>query len=135
MYGNDVPTISSVSQSSSASCDGRVPSNPIAPVVYGLSSGTLALPSRGLTIGAARSSAARSSASVAPSAPPPARIATLPPALSTSAARPRSSSDGSRAARARTSEVWPATLRLERSLRVASISCTSVGIVTWATPW
>ena len=40
MYGNDVPTISKVSHSSIASCEGRVPSRPIVPVVYGLSSGT-----------------------------------------------------------------------------------------------
>ena len=52
IYGNDVPTISSVSQSSIASCDGSVPSSPIVPVVYGLSSGTAAFPSSALTIGA-----------------------------------------------------------------------------------
>jgi hypothetical protein len=104
------------------------------PVVYGLSSGTLALPSSGLTIGAASRSAASSSASVAASAPPPARIATLRPAFSTSAARWRSPGEGSRALRARTSEVCPATLRGERRVREASISCTSVGMVTCATP-
>ncbi len=41
----------SVSQSCMASCDGAVPSRPMPPVVYGLSSGTTALPSSGLTIG------------------------------------------------------------------------------------
>ena len=41
--GSSMPTISSVSQSSSASCDGRVPSRPMPPVVYGLSSGTARL--------------------------------------------------------------------------------------------
>ena len=48
MYGNDVPTISSVSHSSRASCDGAVPSSPIPPVVYGLSSGTQPLPEQRL---------------------------------------------------------------------------------------
>ena len=42
----------SVSHSCIASCDGAVPSRPMPPVVYGLSSGTTALPSSGLTIGA-----------------------------------------------------------------------------------
>ena len=58
MYGYDVPTISRVSHSSSASCDGSVPSSPMPPVVYGLSSGTAALPSSALTIGAPSVSAA-----------------------------------------------------------------------------
>ena len=34
--------MNSVSQPSSASCDGSVPSRPMPPVVYGLSSGTAA---------------------------------------------------------------------------------------------
>jgi hypothetical protein len=61
------------------------------PVVYGLSSGTAALPSNAFTIGAARRSAIPSSASVARSAPWVARIAIFVPQLRTSATRPRSS--------------------------------------------
>ena len=34
-YGNDEPTMNSVSQFSIASCDGLVPSRPMPPVVYG----------------------------------------------------------------------------------------------------
>ena len=85
------------------------------PVVYGLSSGTAALPSSALTIGAAeplghllqlvgRAAARRGRPGSRPSVP----------ALSTSAARRRSSSAGSRALRAYTSEVWCGTLRFER---------------------
>ena len=68
--GEDVPTMSSVSQASSASWEGFVPSRPIPPVVYGLSSGTAALPSSALMIGAPSFSATCSSSSVAPHALP-----------------------------------------------------------------
>ena len=79
MYGNVLPTISSVSQSSIASCEGLVPSSPMPPVVYGLSSGTQALPSSALMIGAPSVSANASSSSPASSAPRPARMATFFP--------------------------------------------------------
>src|SRR5439155_16340615 len=58
-----------VSQDSIASCDGRVPSSPMPPVVYGLSSGTQALPRSALMIGAPSTSAACSSSSPACRAP------------------------------------------------------------------
>ena len=93
-YGNDVPTISKVSQVSIASWDGFVPSSPIVPVVYGLSSGTAALPSNALIIGAPSTSASCSSSAVACSAPRPARIATLFPSFRTCAALSRSSGVG-----------------------------------------
>ena len=69
--------MNSVSQFSIASCDGLVPSSPMPPVVYGLSSGTQALPNSGLMIGAARISASCSSSSVAPNAPRPAKMTDL----------------------------------------------------------
>src|ERR1700732_697906 len=50
IYGNDEPTISSVSQLSRASCEGLVPRSPMPPVVKGLSSGTAALPSNAFTM-------------------------------------------------------------------------------------
>jgi hypothetical protein len=90
-----------------------VPSNPICPVVYRLSSGTAAFPRSALTTGAPKTSAVFNSSSVAPSAPRPARIATLVPAFKTSAARRRSLSSGSRALRAKTSDVWPGAFRFE----------------------
>jgi hypothetical protein len=57
MQGNEVPTISSVSHTSMASCDDLVPSSPMLPMVYGLSSGTATLPSSALMIGAPKPSA------------------------------------------------------------------------------
>ena len=59
-----------------------MPSRPMPPVVYGESSGTTALPSRALTIGAASVSATCSSSSPAPSAPWPARMTVFFPPLS-----------------------------------------------------
>lgn len=44
MYGNELPTITSASRRSIASCYGRVPTTPTEPVTYGLSSGTQSLP-------------------------------------------------------------------------------------------
>ena len=82
-----VPTISSVSHSSIASCEGSVPSRPMPPVVYGLSSGTAALPSSALTIGAPSVSASCSSSSPASSAPRPARMTIFFPRSGSSAAR------------------------------------------------
>ena len=68
------------------------------------------------------------------SAPRPARIATFLPAFSTSAARRRSSSAGSRALRAHTSEVWCGDVALRALCRSTSCSCRSTGNVMWATP-
>ncbi len=51
VYGKFVPTRNRVSISSISSSDGRVPSSPIPPVVYGESSGTQAFPDSVLTIG------------------------------------------------------------------------------------
>ena len=48
VYGKLVPTMNSVSISSISSSDGRVPSRPMPPVVYGESSGTTALPGQRL---------------------------------------------------------------------------------------
>ena len=81
MYGNDVPIISSVSASFIVSLDGEVPSRPIPPVVYGLSSGITALPRSALTIGAPNFSATAITSSAAPSAPCPTSITTLLPVL------------------------------------------------------
>jgi hypothetical protein len=64
-----VPTMSSVSHLSIASCDGLVPSNPIVPVVNGLVSGTAAVPKSAFTTGAANTSAVRSNSVVAFRAP------------------------------------------------------------------
>ncbi len=106
----------------------------MAPVVYGLSSGTAALPSKAFTIGAPKASATCSSSSVACRAPRPARMTTLRPAFSTPAARASSASSGNRALRANAWEVWWGTLRFEWR-RPAVISWTSTGIVRCATPW
>ena len=54
VYGKLVPTRNRVSISSIRSSDGLVPSSPIPPVVYGESSGTVALPDSVLTIGRAQ---------------------------------------------------------------------------------
>ena len=128
IYGNDVPTSSSVSQCSIASCDGFEPSSPIAPVVNGLSSGTAALPRSGFTIGAPRRSATASSSVAAPRAPRPARMTIFFPALSSCAARNKSLASGSRAPNAHTSEVWCGMFRLECFLST-SASCKSTGNV------
>ena len=69
MYGKLDPTMRIESHSSMASSEGSVPSRPIPPVVYGDSSGTVAFPRSGFTIGAAINSASRSSSSRAPIAP------------------------------------------------------------------
>ena len=79
MYGNDVPIINNVSASLIASLDGSVPSKPIPPMLYGLSSGTTALPKSALTIGAPNFSATATTSSPAPSAPCPTSITTLFP--------------------------------------------------------
>ncbi len=94
VYGKLVPTMNRVSRSSISSSDGAVPSRPIPPVVYGESSGTVALPDSVLMIGAPSVSATASNCSRACRAPAPARIATFSPAFSTSASRCRSSSLG-----------------------------------------
>jgi hypothetical protein len=62
--------------------------------VYGLSSGTQALPSKALMMGAPSVSASWISSSVQSSAPRPARIAIFLPALRTSAAFMMSMSAG-----------------------------------------
>ena len=81
VYGKLVPTMNRVSISSIRSSDGLVPSRPIPPVVYGESSGTVALPDSVLTIGAPSVSATASSSSRACSAPAPARIAIFLPVV------------------------------------------------------
>ena len=118
MYGNDVPTISSVSQLSIASCDGCVPSSPMPPVVYGLSSGHGGLAEQRLDdrrgerlgqllqlVGRAKRAAAGQDrdllAGVQDVGGP------LQVVLRRAAAPPRAS----------TSEVWPGTLRFERCAR------------------
>ena len=111
--------------------DAKLDGQPVL-AITGLSSGTAALPSSGLTIGAPSSSAVRSSASVAPSAPRPASTTIFFPAFRISAARSRSPSPGNDAPRARTSDVCSATLRLLRIVP-AAISWTSTGTVTCAT--
>ncbi len=103
-----------VSQSFMASCDGAVPSSPMPPVAYGLSSGNTALPSRALATGAASFSAACVTASRACKAPRPVRMATFLPALRMSAAFCSSSRDGSGLAAAKVSPLWPAMFMLER---------------------
>src|SRR3954454_19869352 len=85
-YGKLDPTIKRLSHPSIATSEGRVPSRPMPPVVYGESSGTQALPSSGLMIGPASTSATFSSSSVAPRAPEPARIAVFLAPLSSAAA-------------------------------------------------
>src|SRR5436305_980445 len=85
-YGNDEPTISSVSHSFIRVHDGFVPSRPIAPVTNGRSSGTAALPSSAFATPAPSVSATSITSSVACSAPWPTSIATLSPLLRISAA-------------------------------------------------
>ena len=87
----------------------RVPSRPMPPVVYGLSSGTAALPSSALTIGAPSRSAIAASSSRAPSAPRPARIATFLPAFRIvgRAARARSSVGSARSSAIRRPRCGP----------------------------
>ena len=77
MYGKLLPAMISVSHSCIASCDGAVPSRPMPPVVYGLSSGTTALPSSGLMIGPPTFRPAPAPRRAAPRQPRPARIATF----------------------------------------------------------
>ncbi len=86
--------MSRVSHSSMTSSLGRVPSRPRPPVVSGWSSGTTIFPDSVLTIGAPSASATAITSSRACRAPIPTSIATLDPALSTSAARASSASDG-----------------------------------------
>ena len=81
MYGNELPTISKVSQLSSASSEGLVPSRPIAPVVYGLSSGKAALPNSALITGVPSFSAMCSNSSVPRNAPLPSQHGDLPCAV------------------------------------------------------
>src|SRR5438552_6536167 len=64
-YGNDEPTMSSVSHSFISVHDGFVPSRPIAPVTYGRSSGTAALPSSAFATPAPSFSATSITSSVA----------------------------------------------------------------------
>ena len=111
----------------------RVPSRPMPPVVYGLSSGTQPLPSSGLTIGAPSSSAACSSSSVASSAPWPARMTDLLRRVQDLGRLTQTRLVGDqRAARRRIRRVVRlVALRRARSL---SISWMSAGNVRWATP-
>ena len=95
-----------------------MPSRPIPPVVYGESSGTVAFPDSVLMIGAPRISATASSCSRACRAPAPARIATLSPALSTSASRCRSASAGRPGASSRIGAVDGGPGRADLRVRV-----------------
>ena len=104
------------------------------PVVSGCVSGTTALPSNALTIGAPSRSALRSSSSRAPSAPAPASIAGRRAALSSSAAWATVSGGGTRTLGVAASDTWWAMLRVEGAARSTDSSCTSVGIARWLTP-
>ena len=136
VYGKLVPTRNRVSISSIRSSDGLVPSSPIPPVVYGESSGTVALPDSVLTIGAASVSARASSSSRACSAPAPARIAIFFPSFRKSASRCRSSSRGRPGAGSRIAAVRGGLAGATCCHGSASASATwmSLGTVRCATP-
>ena len=78
--------MSNVSASSIASLAGSVPRRPIPPRLYGLLSGTTALPSSALTTGAASRSQIASTSSGALRAPCPTNMTTLFPTFRISAA-------------------------------------------------
>ena len=96
-----------------ACSEGRVPKRPIPPVVKGESSGTVAFPSSGLMIGAARTSASLSSSSVAPSAPIPARMTNFFEELRSSAADLSVSRCGTTIGARQAEDVWPRTICID----------------------
>ena len=99
-YGNDEPTIRSVSHSFISVQLGFVPSSPIEPVTKGSPSETTVLPSSAFATPAPSVSATSTTSSLAPSAPCPTSIATFSPALRISAACCSCPSDGTTRGRA-----------------------------------
>ena len=93
-YGNDEPTISSVSHSFISVQLGFVPSRPMEPVQYGSVSSRTVLPRSAFATAAPSFSATSITSSCAPSAPWPTSIATFVPAFRISAALCRSCGRG-----------------------------------------
>src|SRR3954447_16718420 len=104
------------------------------PVVYGESSGTTALPSSALTIGAPRMSATCSSSSPAPIAPCPASMTGFLPPLSSDAALLSDSACGTTMGGVQALDVCPLTFIGEGDPSEADFSCQSLQHVMCATP-